>query len=76
MWNWFNCYLSGQHEYVISCEPGAVFLRCPHCGRRTPGWAVEGQTLKSPVRERSAATGPRAVARATRIIPFIRSVAR
>jgi hypothetical protein len=76
MWNWFNCYLSGKHEYLISCEKGAVFLRCPHCGRRTPGWAVEGQARKSPVKEHAAVPGPRAVARATRIIPFIRSVAR
>jgi hypothetical protein len=43
MWNWFNCYLSGRHEYGVWCEPGAIFLRCVHCGRRSPGWAVEGK---------------------------------
>jgi len=41
MWNWFNCYLSGRHDYGMWCEPGAIFLRCVHCGRRSSGWAVE-----------------------------------
>ena len=43
MWNWFNCYLSGRHDYGMWCEPGAIFLRCVHCGRRSPGWAVAGK---------------------------------
>ena len=25
MWNWFNCYLSGRHDYGMWCEPGAIF---------------------------------------------------
>jgi len=40
MWNWFNCYLSGRHEFGMWCEPGAIFLRCVHCGRRSSGWDV------------------------------------
>ena len=41
MWTWITCYLSGRHEYGISCEPGAVFLRCVQCGRRrSQGWAL------------------------------------
>jgi hypothetical protein len=40
MWNWISCYLSGRHEFGVSCEPGAVFLRCVHCGRRSQGWAL------------------------------------
>jgi hypothetical protein len=40
MWNWFNCYLSGRHQYGMWCEPGAIFLRCVHCGRRSSGWTV------------------------------------
>jgi hypothetical protein len=44
MWNWLNCYLSGRHEFGITCEPGTVFLRCLHCGKRSPGWAIEGGT--------------------------------
>ncbi len=41
MWTWISCYLSGRHDYAISCEPGAVFLRCIHCGRRrSQGWTL------------------------------------
>jgi len=40
MWNWFNCYLSGRHEYGKWCEPGAIFLRCVHCGKRSAGWSL------------------------------------
>ena len=41
MWAWIKCYLSGSHDYGISCEPGAVFLRCVHCGhRRSQGWTL------------------------------------
>jgi hypothetical protein len=42
MWNWLNCYLSGRHDFGVSCEPGAIFLRCIHCGKRSNGWALEG----------------------------------
>ncbi len=44
MWNWLNCYLSGRHEFSITCEPGTVYLRCIHCSKRSPGWALEGRT--------------------------------
>ncbi len=40
MWSWFNCYLSGRHEYGMWCEPGAICLRCLNCGRRSPGWEL------------------------------------
>jgi len=40
MWNWFSCYLSGRHDYGMWCEPGAIFLRCIHCGRRSGGWEL------------------------------------
>jgi len=43
MWNWFNCYLSGRHDYGMWCEPGAIFLRCVHCGRRSSGWALDAK---------------------------------
>jgi hypothetical protein len=43
MWNWFNCYLSGRHEYAPWCEPGTIFLRCMHCGRRSSGWAIDAK---------------------------------
>lgn len=41
MWNLFNCYLSGRHDYGMWCEPGAIFLRCVHCGNRSSGWSLE-----------------------------------
>src|SRR5678816_3396606 len=41
MWNLFNCYLSGRHEFSAWCEPGSVFLRCIHCGKRASGWALD-----------------------------------
>src|SRR5215467_1517117 len=40
MWNLFNCYLSGRHDYGMWCEPGQIFLRCMHCGKRSTGWSV------------------------------------
>jgi hypothetical protein len=45
MWNLFNCYLSGRHDYGMWCEPGAIFLRCIHCGKRSSGWAVVPKPL-------------------------------
>ena len=54
MFNWFNCYLSGRHEFGVACEPGAIFLRCLHCGRRSCGLVA---------RRESAARRARAVTR-------------
>ena len=76
MWNWFNCYLSGRHEYGIWCEPGAIFLRCVHCGRRSPGWEVEGKGAgPAAPKARIETKAPKAVAAAggTRVIPFNRT---
>ena len=74
MWNWFNCYLSGRHEYGVWCEPGAIFLRCVHCGRRSSGWAVDNRgTTPAMQPAKRAATRPRR--EATRVVPFNRGVA-
>jgi len=43
MWNWLNCYLSGRHDFGVSCAPGTIFLKCIHCGKRSNGWALKGQ---------------------------------
>ena len=44
--NWLNCYLSGRHDYGVTCAAGSIFLRCIHCGKRSNGWAVhDEQTL-------------------------------
>ena len=71
MWNFINCYLSGRHDYGMWCEPGAMFLRCVHCGKRSSGWAVEAkyqQTAPRPVA--AVVTLPPA-----RVIPFNRAAA-
>ena len=41
MWNLFNCYMSGRHDYGMWCEKGAMFLRCVNCGKRSSGWAID-----------------------------------
>lgn len=40
MFNWIACYLSGRHDYQVRCEPGAIFLTCHQCGRRSMGWEL------------------------------------
>jgi hypothetical protein len=75
MWSWFNCYLSGRHEYGKWCEPGAIFLRCVHCGRRSSGWALDAKMTTAPV---MPATGKPIEGRGTpppRVLPFDRRVA-
>jgi hypothetical protein len=77
MWNWFNCYLSGRHEYGPWCEPGAMFLRCIHCGRRSAGWAIESKATPRPIihaHARPAAAASLAAGPA-RVVPFPRSIA-
>jgi hypothetical protein len=44
MLHWLNCTLANRHDYGVSCEPGAIFLRCVHCGRRSPGWSLDSKT--------------------------------
>ena len=79
MWNWFNCYLSGRHEFGVWCEPGAIFLRCVHCGRRSSGWALQGKPTPSaqlPVRASAMVkmTVPDpAATQAGRVLPFDRA---
>ena len=41
MWNLIGCYLLGQHEYDVRSEPGTMFLKCAHCGRRSAGWVLD-----------------------------------
>ena len=39
MWSWISCYVTG-HDYSVSCDHGAMFLKCVVCGRRSQGWVV------------------------------------
>jgi hypothetical protein len=72
MWNWFNCYLSGRHEFGVWCEPGAIFLRCVHCGRRSSGWSVNGPDAHPAAIPAKPASAARP-ASAPRIVPFNRT---
>ena len=72
MWNWFNCYLSGRHDYSAWCEPGAIFLRCVHCGRRSSGWNMNAKPL---VHQQPAPAAVTVTAK-SRVVPFSRAAAR
>ena len=69
MWNWLNCYLSGNHDFGVSCSSGSIFLRCIHCGKRSNGWAVHNEQHATLVPV--AAPAPRQVAGARRTLPFL-----
>jgi hypothetical protein len=72
MWNLLNCFLSGRHDYGMWCEPGAIFLRCVHCGKRSSGWAVEARPYNVVTHP---ATTPAAAGAPGRVIPFDRAAA-
>jgi hypothetical protein len=55
MWKALYCYLTGQHEYAVTCEPGHIFLRCRACGKQSNGWGLNGQ---APQRTTSPAVAP------------------
>lgn len=72
MWNFFNCYLSGRHDYAMWCEPGHIFLRCVHCGKRSSGWAID-QRAEAAAQPR--VTIPVPPAAPGRVVPFNRAAA-
>jgi hypothetical protein len=77
MWSWFNCYLSGRHDYAKWCESGTIFLRCVHCGRRSSGWAInhrEGDVKRSRAKQIKAPPSLTSAGTA-RVVPFNRSIA-
>jgi len=79
MWNWFNCYFSGRHDYGMWCEPGAIYLRCIHCGRRSPGWDLDTKAAakagRPAARKLEPPRAPKVLA-SERVVPFRRSAAR
>jgi hypothetical protein len=74
MWNWLNCYLSGRHDFGVSCAPGAIFLRCTHCGKQSSGWALKDhQAPLQPARAQVArprVMAPAVVTRSATPLPF------
>jgi hypothetical protein len=71
MWNLINCYLAGRHEYGVWCEPGTVFLRCAHCGRRSSGWSLGA----SEHTHAAAKPAPKAPVTVAAVLPFKRAAA-
>ena len=79
MWNWFNCYLSGRHDFGVWCQPGAIFLRCVHCGKRSSGWTVVAKLDAPPVKPMPRALAPvppPATTSSRRVLPFTRVAVR
>lgn len=84
MWNLLRCYLSGRHDYGVGCEPGAIFLRCVHCGRRSSGWTVDARAGSAggdrsapvPVPVHAGHAVPRAVAPHLHVISAARASGR
>jgi len=70
MWNLFNCYLSGRHDFGMWCEPGAIFLRCVHCGKRSPGWTVTNKLASTTAVRSAAAVATPVTPKVTRVLPF------
>jgi hypothetical protein len=54
MWQWILCYLSGQHDYGVNCEPGEIYLRCRGCGRRSSGWELRQENTVARAHARSS----------------------
>ncbi len=73
MWKWFNCYLSGRHDFGVWCESGAIFLRCMHCGKRSSGWSVDAKIAAHAAPAPPIARAPK---RPSRVLPFGRVAAR
>jgi hypothetical protein len=69
MWNWLSCYLSGRHDFGITCSSGSIYLCCVHCGKRSNGWEVHNEhPALVPV---TAPAGRRSAARSSRPLPFV-----
>ena len=64
MWQSILCYLSGQHEFAVVCEPEAIYLRCRSCGQRSSGWALRSEDVHTHV----PATAARQAARIPQLV--------
>jgi len=49
------CFLTGQHEYAVTCDASAIFLQCRTCRQRSKGWAVRQPPALAPTRVEVAA---------------------
>ncbi|HMD34993.1 MAG TPA: hypothetical protein VKH42_08500 [Vicinamibacterales bacterium] len=67
------CYLSGRHQYGVSCRSGAIYLECAHCGKRSSGWSIELKTQLGAAKAATPMTKSRG--KPSRVLPFDRAVA-
>lgn len=74
MWKWLNCYLSGRHEFGVWCEPGAIFLRCVHCGQRSSGISLDKRPHTTASVAHASTAGAATASRRT--LPFDRAATR
>jgi hypothetical protein len=52
------CYLTGEHDYRVTCEPGAVVLECRNCSRRCSGWELRCEQERRRAAERRGKPAP------------------
>jgi hypothetical protein len=67
------CFLSGRHQYGISCGSGAIYLECAHCGKRSSGWSIDLKTQRGVKTQTPIVQTPSTTSR--RVLPFDRAVA-
>jgi hypothetical protein len=70
MWNWLSCYLSGRHDFGITCSSGSIYLCCVHCGKRSNGWEVHNEHADLVPVPVTAPAALRPSPRAARQLPF------
>src|SRR5215208_2321124 len=46
MWKFVRCRLFRGHDFQMRRDPGALFLQCTHCGRRSEGWQLPEPRMK------------------------------
>lgn len=46
MWKFVRCRLLRGHDFQLRRDPGALYLQCTHCGRRSEGWQLPEPRMK------------------------------
>jgi hypothetical protein len=65
MWATLRRLFCFNHDYIISAEPGRMFLRCRYCARRTAGWSLKVKDDADLDQTASGRSGARAVVGST-----------
>ena len=72
MFKRLGCYLAGLHAYDVRCAPGAIYLHCAHCGRRSEGWQLAATPQVTVTAPREAPSPRKSYAPSTRVVSFHR----